>query len=118
MAEGIRTRVMTAAVLVVILLGVVFWLPPRATQIALTIVVLAGAWEWSAFLRVQNLVTRVTYVAVIGALLWAAWDFTAAVALSSLSSCEEEVAAGRVVLMRNDGGRPDALLLELMCSGG
>jgi phosphatidate cytidylyltransferase len=68
---------MTAAVLVVVLLGVVFWLPPRATQIALTIVVLAGAWEWSAFLRVQNVATRVTYVAVIGALLWAAWGFTA-----------------------------------------
>ena len=77
MAEGIRTRVMTAAVLVAILLGVVFWLPPRATTIALTIVVLAGAWEWSAFLRVQNIATRVAYVAVIGVLMWAAWDFTA-----------------------------------------
>lgn len=76
MAEGIRTRVITAAVLVVILLAVVFWLPPRATTIALTIVVLAGAWEWSAFLRVKNFVMRVAYVAGIGALMWAAWHFT------------------------------------------
>lgn len=76
MAEGIRTRVITAAVLVAILLAVVFWLPPRATTIALTIVVLAGAWEWSAFLKVSSLAMRVVYVAVVGALMWLAWGFT------------------------------------------
>ena len=51
MAEGIRKRVITAAVLVAVLLAVILWLPPGATVIALTLVILAGAWEWSAFLR-------------------------------------------------------------------
>jgi phosphatidate cytidylyltransferase len=77
MAEGIRKRVTTAAVLVAILLAVVLWLPPRATLVALTVVVLAGAWEWSAFLRVQSVALRVLYVMVIGVLMWAAWGFTA-----------------------------------------
>jgi phosphatidate cytidylyltransferase len=77
MAEGIRTRVMTAAVLVVVLLAVVLWLPPTGTFVALTLVVLAGAWEWSAFLRVPGIALRLTYVLVIAALLPIAWYVTA-----------------------------------------
>jgi phosphatidate cytidylyltransferase len=77
MAEGIKTRVTTAAVLVVILLAVVLWLPPAGTVVALTLVVLAGAWEWSAFLRVQSFALRLIYVAVIAALLPLAWHVTA-----------------------------------------
>lgn len=76
MAEGIKKRVTTAVVLVAVLLAVVLWLPPSATVIALTLVVLAGAWEWSAFLRVESAVSRLIYVAVIGALLWATWGIT------------------------------------------
>lgn len=76
MAEGIKTRVITAAVLVVILLAVVLWLPPSGTVVALTFVVLAGAWEWSAFLRV-GFALRLIYVAVIAALLPLVWHVTA-----------------------------------------
>lgn len=79
----------------------------------------AAAWLFPGASSRSNSLTRSSVVTLCGeGKRRAAWDFTAAVALSSLSSCEEEVAAGRVVLMRNDGGRPDALLLELMCSGG
>jgi phosphatidate cytidylyltransferase len=77
MAEAIKTRILTAAVLVVVLLAVVLWLPPAGTVVALTLVVLAGAWEWSAFLRLQGFVLRLVYVLVIAALLPLAWHFTA-----------------------------------------
>jgi phosphatidate cytidylyltransferase len=77
MAEGIKKRVTTAVVLAAILLAVVLWLPPWGTQALLTVVVLAGAWEWSAFLRVQSIPLRIVYVALIGALMWLAWHFTA-----------------------------------------
>ena len=76
MAEGIKKRVITAIVLVAILLAVVLFLPPRATLVALTFVVLAGAWEWSAFLRVPSTLVRVLYVLVIGVLMWMSWSFT------------------------------------------
>jgi phosphatidate cytidylyltransferase len=76
MAEGIKKRVITAAVLVVVLLGVVLWLPDWATVAALTVVVLAGAWEWSAFLRVNQAWQRWLYVAVVAALLPLVWHFT------------------------------------------
>jgi phosphatidate cytidylyltransferase len=74
MAEGIRKRVITAAVLVAVLLAVILWLPPAATVIALTLVILAGAWEWSAFLRQPSVVYRLVYVAVVAILLPLAWQ--------------------------------------------
>jgi len=77
MAEGIKKRVATAIVLVAILLAVMFWLPPRGTQVALTLIVLAGAWEWSAFLRLQSIPLRILYVLAIGLLMWVTWDFSA-----------------------------------------
>jgi phosphatidate cytidylyltransferase len=74
----LRTRIITAAVLIAVLLGVVLWLPPVATIVALTLVVLAGAWEWSAFLRDPGMLPRIGYVILIGALLPLSWRLTAA----------------------------------------
>jgi len=68
----LRTRIATAAVLIALLL-VVLWLPPIATVIALTGIVLAGAWEWSAFLRASTLAMRWSYVAVVAAVLPLVW---------------------------------------------
>ncbi len=76
MADSIKKRVITAAVLIAVLLVVVLWLPPEATVIALTVVVLAGAWEWSAFLRASRLWQRLLYVAVVAVLLPLVWNYT------------------------------------------
>ena len=75
MAESIKKRVATAAVLIVALLVVVLWLPAKATVVALTIVVLAGAWEWSAFLKLTRLWQRLLYVAVVAVLLPLVWIY-------------------------------------------
>lgn len=77
MAESIKKRVATAAVLIAVLLVVVLWLPPVATVVALTLVVLAGAWEWSAFLRITRLWQRLVYVAVVAVLLPLVWHYSA-----------------------------------------
>jgi phosphatidate cytidylyltransferase len=76
MAEGIKKRVLTATVLVAVLLAVVLWLPAKATVGALTLVMLAGAWEWSAFLRLAKVWQRALYVAAIAAMLPLVWHFT------------------------------------------
>jgi phosphatidate cytidylyltransferase len=60
---ALRIRVMTALVLAAGMLAIVLWLPPVATVIVLTAGVLAGAWEWSAFLRALGKLVRVAYVA-------------------------------------------------------
>jgi phosphatidate cytidylyltransferase len=76
LSEGLQKRIVTAVVLVAILLAVLLVLPPVATVIALTLLVLAGAWEWSAFLRMPGTVARATYVAVVAALLPVVWQVT------------------------------------------
>jgi phosphatidate cytidylyltransferase len=74
----LKTRIITAAVLIGLLLVVLLWLPPWATKIAMTVVVLAGAWEWSAFLKLRGLAARTLYVMVIAACLATLWQLTLA----------------------------------------
>jgi phosphatidate cytidylyltransferase len=68
-SDSLRTRVVTAVVLAAVLLAVVLWLPPWATVVALTLLVIAGAWEWSAFLRLKSRAWRIGYVALVALLL-------------------------------------------------
>jgi phosphatidate cytidylyltransferase len=73
----LKTRILTALVLVIALLLVVLWLPRAVTVAALTAAVLIGAWEWSAFLRVASPWMRAAYVLLVAALLSVAWKFAA-----------------------------------------
>ncbi len=74
----LKTRIITAAVLIGLLLVILLWLPPPATKIAITVLVLAGAWEWSAFLKLQRLSGRILYVAAVAACLAMVWQLTLA----------------------------------------
>ena len=74
--ETLGKRIATATVLAAVLLIVVLWLPPVATVVVLTALVLAGGWEWSGFLRLRSWVTRAVYVVCLGALLPTAWYLT------------------------------------------
>jgi phosphatidate cytidylyltransferase len=69
--------VLTAVVLAAVLLVILLWLPPVATVVALTALLLAGAWEWSAFLRLSTAGRRLTYVALVALLLPLAWRVSA-----------------------------------------
>ncbi|MFZ1100684.1 MAG: phosphatidate cytidylyltransferase [Steroidobacteraceae bacterium] len=77
-SESLRTRIVTAVVLAVVLLAVVLGLPPVATVAVITAVVVAGAWEWSAFVRLKSVSRRVAYVAFVVLLLALAWRASAA----------------------------------------
>jgi len=74
----LKTRIITAAVLIGLLLAILLWLPPFATKIAVTALVLAGAWEWSAFLKLQRRSGRILYVAAVAACLAMMWQLTLA----------------------------------------
>ena len=76
MSESLRKRIATAAVLIALLLVVLFWLPAFATVVVLTLVVLVGAWEWSAFLKWTQPRARGGFVAVVAILLPVAWVVT------------------------------------------
>ncbi len=77
MSESLRSRVITAAVLIALLLAVLFGLPAGATVITLTLTVLVGAWEWSGFVEPRRRWVRGAYVLLIAAALALAWRFSA-----------------------------------------
>ena len=62
-------RVITAVIALVVLGIVLFVLPPLAVRITLGLLIVAGAWEWSAFLGNNSMGIRVFYVALIAGLL-------------------------------------------------
>ena len=69
---ALRSRVVTALVLAAVLVGVVLGLPASATLVLVALAVLAGAWEWSALLRMGSPAARLGYVILVGAALAAA----------------------------------------------
>ena len=78
--EPLRKRVLTAAVLAAAALAILLWLPGWVTVAAMTVMALAGAWEWSAFLLLDR----------AGAAL-------------GLRAADRRAAAGRVALLRRRG---------------
>jgi len=76
-SDALRKRVITAVVLAAAALAILLGLPPPATVILVTAVLLAGAWEWSAFLRLRTTALRVGYVLLIMVLLYAVWRLCA-----------------------------------------
>jgi phosphatidate cytidylyltransferase len=71
--EALRKRVLTAVVLAAVMLAILLWLPGWVTVAVVTLMVLFGAWEWSAFLLLVAPGRRLGYVLLVGVLLWAAW---------------------------------------------
>jgi len=71
----LRERVITALILAALVLLVIFMLPHVATMAALALLVVAAAWEWSAFPRFTQHSARIFYVAVVAACVAATWWF-------------------------------------------
>ena len=70
----LRQRVITALILgAVVLLGI-FFLPHPAVAVVAAALILAGAWEWSAFLGLTDTAKRLAFVLLIGAsVAWLWW---------------------------------------------
>jgi len=64
-----KQRITTAVIALLVLLLVLFVMPQQIAMLVIVAVMLAGAWEWSAFLRLSGNVGRMVFVIAIGALL-------------------------------------------------
>lgn len=64
-----KQRVVTAVIALLALSLVLFVIPAPAALFVIAVVMLAGAWEWSAFLGVSSRNGRIAYVVLIAALL-------------------------------------------------
>ncbi len=65
----LKARILTALAMAVVLVTVLFAMPPIATLVLLSVVVLVGAWEWSAFIRGAGRGLRLAFVAAIALLI-------------------------------------------------
>ncbi len=72
---ALRKRIITAVVLAALFLPTLLWLPGWVTVAVITVLVLAGAWEWSAFVRLGGRMLRLGYVLLVALLLWGAWVY-------------------------------------------
>ena len=70
-----KQRIITAVVALLALLLVLFYLPGEVALAVIVAVMLAGAWEWSAFLGVPGKTARIAYVVIIAGLLAAVTIF-------------------------------------------
>lgn len=61
----LRQRVITALLLAPLALLVILWLPHEVTALVWALLVMAGAWEWSAFPGFGRVGMRIAYVALI-----------------------------------------------------
>lgn len=65
----LKQRITTALIALTLLAVVLFLLPPLFAELAIALIVLAGAWEWSAFLARHATLNRIVYVIAIAALM-------------------------------------------------
>lgn len=66
----LRQRVITALLLAPVALLVILWLPHEVTALVLALLVVAGAWEWSAFPGFGHPAMRIAYVALVALCLF------------------------------------------------
>lgn len=69
----LRQRVITALVLAPFVFLVILWVPHPLTAAVLALLVVAGAWEWSAFPGFTQYSARLAYVAFIALCVVATW---------------------------------------------
>ena len=69
----LKTRIITAVVALIVVGIALFVVPPSYTEVIIGLLMLAGAWEWSAFLTTENNAQRFIYTAMVGAALTGAW---------------------------------------------
>lgn len=66
-------RILTAAVLLVVLSIMLLWLPRAAALVGLALVVLAGAWEWAGLARLVSGARKALYTAACAVAMLLLW---------------------------------------------
>ncbi|MDH3748744.1 MAG: phosphatidate cytidylyltransferase [Gammaproteobacteria bacterium] len=65
----LKQRIITAVIALAALSLVLFVVPPLVAELVIALVVLAGAWEWSAFLGGKMMLMRIIYVILIATVM-------------------------------------------------
>jgi phosphatidate cytidylyltransferase len=71
----LRNRLLTALALTALMVVAILFSPPTITAAILGLILLVGAWEWSAFLALAT-PWRVPFVLLLAALAFVGWRYT------------------------------------------
>jgi phosphatidate cytidylyltransferase len=114
----LRQRIITALILAALVLGAIFWLPSDITAAVITLLLLAGAWEWAAFAGLKHPVGRLAYVLLIAGCIAFVWshgtDSPRADQLLSAALIWWLVALVWVAMMPSVGNRGSAALAGIL----
>lgn len=69
----LKTRLVSAAIMVPLVVGGVLYLPTAGVALALALVMSIGLWEWGAMIPLGSMVARIAYPAGVAALMALAW---------------------------------------------
>src|SRR5690606_16904878 len=57
----LKQRILTAIIMVAVLLAAILWLPAAWFNVFVSVIVVAGAWEWTALSGLQARTSRIAY---------------------------------------------------------
>lgn len=69
----LKTRVITAVIALVLVGIVLFVIPPLYAEVVIGLLMVAGAWEWAAFLETGSDSRRTTYTVLVAVAIAGAW---------------------------------------------
>lgn len=69
----LKKRIITAVVALIVVGIVLFAIPPFYAEVVIGLLMVAGAWEWAAFLDTRSGTQRMLYAGLVGAALAGAW---------------------------------------------
>jgi phosphatidate cytidylyltransferase len=69
----LKTRLVSAAIMVPLVVGGVLYLPTAGVALMLALVMSVGLWEWSAMIPLGSTVARLAYPAAVATLMVLAW---------------------------------------------
>lgn len=70
----LKQRVITAIVLASLMLAAMFGFSNTHFAIAIGVMLLMGAWEWSNLMSISNPLARLSYVLVVGVCMWLGFE--------------------------------------------
>lgn len=94
-------RVFTAVILLPILIAAIFWLPLLYFAVILGLMILVGAWEWSALVGLTRISLRILYVILIAIALFISAFINISWTLSIAAFCWLWILIGIIRYQRN-----------------
>ena len=66
----LKQRILTAAILIPVVLGLLFYVPPQAFCVLAGLLVLGASYEWTRLMQLQRMASRLIYIALLAGAMY------------------------------------------------